>query len=85
MWSESKHGTTEPRTVGFEPNSTSLDKHDHCPEILKVEDAEESEKVHKEMEGSVLLKTASEKMKRLLNTDELDEETTRMIEREWWF
>ena len=37
--------------------------------------------VNKQREGSAFLKTAFEKMKRLLNSDEGDKETTVMVER----
>ena len=46
-----------------------------------VQGAEEGEGVDKQTEGSAFLKTAFEKMKRLLNSDEGDEETTMMVER----
>ena len=80
--SESEHGTAEHRTVGSEPDPTSLNRHSDCSQaVLSEVNAEGSKKDDKRREEGVLLKTLFEKMKRLLNTEELDEETTRMTER----
>ena len=71
----------KPRAVRCEQNSTSIDRHDGCPENLRVEGSEERQMVNKQRDESVFLKAVFDEVKKTLNIDELDVETIRMTER----
>ena len=79
---DSQFGATQQRRVRCcEPGHASPDEHGNCESVLRGEGVDENEKPDQQNKRGAFLETLFKKVMTTLNVEELDDETTRIVER----